>query len=72
MKGRNAKCVALLRTPHFALCISDADYTPIKPVLQLLKTKKYDIPANIEYEYKGQDTVAEVKRCFEYAKAASA
>ena len=46
--------------------------TPIKPVLQLLKTKNYDIPANIEYEYKGQDTIAEVKRCFEYAKAASA
>ena len=46
--------------------------TPIKPVLQLLKTKNYDIPANIEYEYKGEDTVAEVKRCFEYAKAASA
>ena len=46
--------------------------TPIKPVLQLLKTKKYDIPANIEYEYKGEDTVAEVKRCFEFAKAASA
>ncbi len=46
--------------------------TPIKPVLQLLKTKNYDIPANIEYEYRGQDTVAEVKRCFEYAKAASA
>jgi sugar phosphate isomerase/epimerase len=46
--------------------------TPIKPVLQLLKTKGYDIPANIEYEYKGADTVAEVKRCFENAKAASA
>ncbi len=46
--------------------------TPIKPVLQLLKTKGYDIPANIEYQYKGADTVAEVKRCFEYAKAASA
>jgi len=46
--------------------------TPITPVLQLLKTKNYDIPANIEYEYKGEDTVAEVKRCLEYAKAASA
>jgi len=45
--------------------------TPIKPVLQLLKTKGYDIPANIEYEYKGADTVAEVKKCFEYAKAAA-
>ena len=46
--------------------------TPIKPVLQLLKAKQWDIPANIEYEYKGADTVAEVKKCFEYAKAASA
>jgi sugar phosphate isomerase/epimerase len=46
--------------------------TPIKPVLQLLSTKKYRIPANIEYEYKGADTVAEVKKCFEYCKAALA
>jgi sugar phosphate isomerase/epimerase len=42
--------------------------TPIKEVLQLLRTKKYDIPANIEYEYKGADTVAEVKKCFDYCK----
>ena len=27
--------------------------TPIKEVLQLLKNKKYDIPADIEYEYRG-------------------
>ncbi len=46
--------------------------TNIKGVLQLLKTKKYPIPANIEYEYKGADTVAEVKKCFEYCKAALA
>jgi sugar phosphate isomerase/epimerase len=46
--------------------------TPIKAVLQLLKTKKYKIPAMIEYEYKGDDTVAEVKRCFEYCKQALA
>ena len=32
--------------------------TPIKPVLQLLKTKSYDIPANIEDQYKGADTMA--------------
>ena len=44
--------------------------TPIKPVLQLLRTKKYDIPANIEYEYRGDDTVAEVRKCFEYCKTA--
>jgi hypothetical protein len=41
-------------------------------VLQLLKQKKYDIPANIEYEYKGEDTVAEVRKCFEYCRAALA
>ena len=45
--------------------------TNIKGVLQLLKTKKYKIPANIEYEYgkKGMDSVAEVKKCFEYCKS---
>ena len=46
--------------------------TPIKEVLQELKTKKYAIPANIEYEYKGADTVEEVRKCFEYCKAALA
>jgi sugar phosphate isomerase/epimerase len=46
--------------------------TPIKPVLQLLKQKKWDIPANIEYEYRGQDTVAEVRKCFQYIKDALA
>ena len=47
--------------------------TPIKPVLTLLKEKKYPIPAYIEYEYRGTDTSpAEVKKCFEYAKAALA
>ena len=42
--------------------------TPIKQVLLLLKQKKYDIPANIEYEYQGEDAVAEVKKCFQYIK----
>jgi sugar phosphate isomerase/epimerase len=46
--------------------------SPIKAVLELLEKKKYKIPANIEYEYKGADTVAEVKKCFEYCKAALA
>jgi hypothetical protein len=36
----------------------------------LLKKEKYRIPANIEYEYKGADTVVEVKKCLEYCKAA--
>jgi sugar phosphate isomerase/epimerase len=46
--------------------------TPIKPVLQLLEKNKFDIPANIEYEYKGVATVEEVKKCFEYCKEALA
>jgi sugar phosphate isomerase/epimerase len=46
--------------------------TKIKEVLQLLKAKKYAIPAMIEYEYKGVETVSEVKKCFEYCKAAVA
>jgi hypothetical protein len=41
-------------------------------VLQLLKQNRYNIPANIEYEYKGADTVAEVKKCFDYCKKALA
>jgi sugar phosphate isomerase/epimerase len=47
--------------------------TPIKPVLLLLKQKKYNIPANIEYEYKGKDDAAvEVKKCLDYCKQALA
>jgi len=46
--------------------------TPIKPVLQLLEKKKYKIPANIEYEYEGADTVLEVRKCLDYCKAALA
>lgn len=46
--------------------------TKIKEVLQLLKTKKYPIPAMIEYEYPGVETVSEVKKCFEYCKKALA
>ena len=46
--------------------------TPIKDVLQLVKKNKYDIPVNIEYEYRGEDPVAEVKKCHEFIKAALA
>jgi sugar phosphate isomerase/epimerase len=47
--------------------------TDIKGVLQVLKAKKWNIPANIEYEYKGaSDPETEVRKCFEYCKAALA
>ena len=46
--------------------------TAIKPVLQLLKQNKWQIPANIEYEYPGTDSVAEVRKCYQYCRAALA
>ena len=42
--------------------------TPIGPVLRLLRDEKWTIPANIEYEYTGGDTVEEVRRCLEYCR----
>jgi len=42
--------------------------TPIGPVLRLLRDRKWSIPANVEYEYKGGDTVEEVRRCLEYCR----
>lgn len=44
--------------------------TPIKEVLVLLRDKKWKIPAMIEYEYKGTDAVAEVKKSYEFMKQA--
>ncbi len=41
-------------------------------MLQLVKKNKYDIPVNIEYEYRGEDPVAEVKKCYEFITAALA
>lgn len=46
---------------------------PIKQVLQLMKKEKYPFPAMIEYEYAGTGTpVEEVKKCYDYMKAALA
>jgi sugar phosphate isomerase/epimerase len=47
--------------------------TPLKDILQLLKTKKYNIPATIELEYDipaGSDAVKETKNCLLFAKNA--
>lgn len=45
--------------------------TPIKAVLKLLKDSKYQIPALVEYEYRGAGTpVQEVTKCLEYMKSA--
>ena len=38
---------------------------------QLLKQNKYDIPANIEFEYEG-DPVVEVGKCLQYCREALA
>jgi sugar phosphate isomerase/epimerase len=42
--------------------------TPIGPVLRMLRDQHWNIPANIEYEYDGADTIDEVKRCFEFCR----
>jgi len=44
--------------------------TNITGVVQLLQKNQYPIPAMIEYEYKGADTVQEMKKCLAYCKAA--
>ena len=45
--------------------------TPIREVLQLLSREKWDIPANIEFEYAGNPLV-EVPKCFQFCKTALA
>lgn len=44
--------------------------TPIAAVLRLLRDRKWDIPAHIEYEYRGTDAVAEVTRSYGYCRKA--
>jgi sugar phosphate isomerase/epimerase len=47
--------------------------TPIKEILQLVRDKKWKIPASVEFEYAtpaGSDAVQEVRKCVEYCKAA--
>jgi sugar phosphate isomerase/epimerase len=44
--------------------------TPIAAVLRLLRDRKWDIPAHIEYEYDGGDPVAEVSKSYAYCRKA--
>jgi sugar phosphate isomerase/epimerase len=44
--------------------------TPVREVLQFLKRSRRGLPATIEYEYGGADTVAEVRRCLEFCRKA--
>ena len=41
---------------------------PLDVVLRMLRDEQWGIPANIEYEYRGNDTVEEVQRCFDYCR----
>ena len=41
---------------------------PIREVLLMLREEGWDLPANIEYEYRGADTVTELRRCLDYCK----
>lgn len=44
--------------------------TPLVEIFALLRDQGYGFPANIEYEYRGGDTVEEVRKCFEFCKRA--
>ncbi len=47
--------------------------TPIREILQLMKSEKYDFMATIEMEHKvpeGSDVMAEVRKCVEYCRDA--
>ena len=43
---------------------------PIAGVLRMVRDEGWDIPCNIEYEYRGGDTVDEVRRCFDFCRGA--
>ncbi len=71
-RKKPAQPITDTNTPNLAWGQGD---TPIKEVLQLLAKERYTFPANIELEYMippGSDRVAEVRKCFEYCKAALA
>ena len=39
-------------------------------MLKLVRDNNWPIPMNLEYEYKGGDTLAEVQKMFDYCKRA--
>jgi sugar phosphate isomerase/epimerase len=44
--------------------------TPVKEVLRMIRDNRWDIRADIEYEYESADTMAEVGKCFAYCRDA--
>jgi sugar phosphate isomerase/epimerase len=42
--------------------------TPLRECLEVIRDGRWKIPVMIEYEYKGGDTVVEVRKCFQYSK----
>ena len=42
--------------------------TPIDPVLRYIRGSARKIPCYIEYEYDGRDSVAEVRKCFDFCR----
>ena len=46
--------------------------TPIKEVLQLLKKNKWDIAANVEFEYMPNEPLVEMPKCLQYIREALA
>jgi len=50
---------------HVPIGTGDA---PIVPVLKLVRDNGWPIPMNLEYEYKGGDTVEEVRKMLDYCK----
>jgi hypothetical protein len=46
--------------------------TPVREVLQLVKNNKWDIAANIEFEYEPNDPLVEMPKCLQYIKDALA